>query len=178
VATADLYPDVTLGAGAGSTGLLSHLGQASTLFWNFGPTINWTYPNRGARARVRAAGAEADAALARFDGVVLAALRETETALAVYARDLDRNARLRAARDEAKTAVDEAQALRRAGRSPYLTGLDAVRTLASAQAALSASDGEVGADQVKLFRALGGGWRGAPAVETTSATPGEKRPHR
>jgi NodT family efflux transporter outer membrane factor (OMF) lipoprotein len=178
VATADLYPDVTLGAGAGSTGLLTDIGKASTFFWNVGPAINWTYPNRGARARVRAAGANADAALARFDGVVLTALRETETALAVYSRDLERNAELRAARDEAVTAVDEAQALRRAGRSPYLTGLDAERTLATAQAALSASEGQIGADQVKLFLALGGGWRGAPTVERSPAapTPGADRP--
>jgi outer membrane protein TolC len=74
------------------------------------------------------------------------------------------------------TAVGEAQALRRAGRSPYLTGLDAQRTLATAQAALSASDGQVAADQVKLFLALGGGWRGAPAVATTSATTATTQP--
>jgi multidrug efflux system outer membrane protein len=36
--------------------------------------------------------------------VVLNALRETETSLAVYAHELDRNAALKAARDEAATA--------------------------------------------------------------------------
>jgi outer membrane protein TolC len=100
----------------------------------------------------------ADAALARFDGVVLTALRETETSLDAYAHDLRRNAALKAARDEAAKAEAQAHALYRAGRSPYLTGLDAQRALAGADAALAASDSQVAADQVNLFLALGGGW--------------------
>jgi outer membrane protein TolC len=95
---------------------------------------------------------------------VLTALRETETSLSTYARDLDRNAQLRLARDTAAVAADQAGRLYRAGRSPYLEGLDAERTLISADAALAASNGQVAADQVKLFLALGGGWgQGAPS---------------
>jgi multidrug efflux system outer membrane protein len=110
------------------------------------------------RPDVRQAEAGADAALARFDGVVLTALRETETSLDAYAHDLDRNAALKAARDQAAKAESQAQTLYRAGRSPYLAGLDAQRTLAGAEAALAASDSQVAADQVNLFLALGGGW--------------------
>ena len=44
------------------------------------------------------------------------------------------------------------------GRSPYLASLDADRSLAGAEAALAASDGQIAADQVKLFLVLGGGW--------------------
>jgi multidrug efflux system outer membrane protein len=100
---------------------------------------------------------------------VLNALRETETSLAVYAHELDRNAALKSARDEAATAEGQAQTLYRAGKSPYLTGLDAQRTLASAEASLAASDGALAADQVNLFLALGGGWENAPAVKTVAA---------
>jgi NodT family efflux transporter outer membrane factor (OMF) lipoprotein len=160
VATAALYPSVTLGLGAGSTGLVGDLGQGATNHWSFGSLIHWTLPGGGERARVREANAAADAALARFDGVVLNALRETETALTTYAHDLDRNAELAAARDEAATAEAQVGTLYRAGRSPYLADLDAQRTLAGAEAALAASDAQVAADQVKLFLALGGGWGG------------------
>ena len=59
------------------------------------------------------------------------------------------------------------QALRAAGRSPYLVGLDAQRTLASADAALAASDSQVAADQVRLFLALGGGWKTASATASS-----------
>jgi NodT family efflux transporter outer membrane factor (OMF) lipoprotein len=158
VATAALYPSITLGLDAGSTGVLQDLGQATTNRWSFGSLINWTLPGAGEHARIRAADANADAALAHFDGVVLGALRETETSLTVYARDLDRNADLKAARDEAVLADRQAQSLYRAGRAPYLTGLDARRTLTTAQAALAASDTQVADDQVALFLALGGGW--------------------
>jgi NodT family efflux transporter outer membrane factor (OMF) lipoprotein len=158
VATAALYPSISLGLGAGSTGVLTDLGEPAANHFSLGSLITWTLPDAGARARIREADAGADAALARFDGVVLGALRETETSLTVYAHDLDRNAELRAARDDAALSQRQAEALYRAGRSPYLTGLDARRVLSGAQAALAASDSQVADDQVALFLALGGGW--------------------
>jgi multidrug efflux system outer membrane protein len=158
VATAALYPNIAFGLGAGSTGLLADVGQPAANRWGLSSLISWTLPGEGEHARIRATEADADAALARFDGVVLNALRETETSLAVYAHELDRNAALRAARDEAFKAEAQAQILYRGGRSPYLASLDAQRTLAGAEGALAASDGQVAADQVNLFLALGGGW--------------------
>jgi outer membrane protein, multidrug efflux system len=158
VATAALYPNITLGAGAGSTGLLADLGTAPANRWGLTSLISWTLPGEGERARIRQAEAGADGALAKFDGVVLTALRETETSLDAYAHDLRRQAALKAARDQAQLAEAQAQTLYSAGKSPYLAGLDAQRTLASAEAALAASDSQVAADQVNLFLALGGGW--------------------
>ncbi|MGA0601218.1 efflux transporter outer membrane subunit [Caulobacter sp. KR2-114] len=170
IATAALYPTVTLGAGLGSSGLLSDLGQPAANHWNFGSLISWSLPDAGTHARIRAADANADAALARFDGAVLGALRETETSLTMYGHDLQRNAALRAARDQARLADQQADTLYRAGRAPYLTGLDARRTLTQAEAALAASDSQVADDQVALFLALGGGWKDAPPVQTVKAT--------
>jgi NodT family efflux transporter outer membrane factor (OMF) lipoprotein len=168
VATAALYPTVTLGLGVGSTGLLADIGQPAANRWNAGSMISWTFPTGGERARIRQANAAADVALAKFDGVVLNALRETETSLAAYAQDLQKNADLRAAREQAEVAEGQAQRLYRAGKSPYLTGLDATRTLAQADTALAASNSQVAADQVKLFLALGGGWEQAPPVADVS----------
>jgi NodT family efflux transporter outer membrane factor (OMF) lipoprotein len=164
VATAALYPTVTLGFTGGSTGIVGDLFQAATNRWGVGSLISWSFPGGGERARIREANAEADMALAHFDGVVLNALRETETGLSAYAQDLQRNARLRDARDEAALAAEQARRLYQGGRSPYLERLDAERTLASSEAALAASNGQVAADQVKLFLALGGGWEQAPPV--------------
>jgi len=158
VATAALYPNITLGFGAGSTGLLADIGQAPANRWGMSSLISWTLPGEGERARIRQAEAGADGALARFDGVVLTALRETETSLDAYAHDLQRQSALRAARDQAVLAETQARTLYRAGRSPYLAGLDAQRTRAQSEAALAAIDSQVAADQVNLFLALGGGW--------------------
>jgi NodT family efflux transporter outer membrane factor (OMF) lipoprotein len=168
VATAALYPSISLGLNGGTTGIIGDLFGPATNRWAFGPLISWTFPSGGERARIREANAAADAALAHFDGVVLNALRETETSLSAYAQDLQRNAELRSARDEAATSAAQARRLYQAGRSPYLVGLDAERTLATAEAQLAASNGQVAADQVKLFLALGGGWQNAPPVQQVS----------
>ena len=90
VATGALYPTVAIGASAGVTGIAGDLGKPETQRWGFGPLISWTFPVNGARGRVREARAGADVALARFDGVVLNALRETQSSLATYAADYER----------------------------------------------------------------------------------------
>jgi NodT family efflux transporter outer membrane factor (OMF) lipoprotein len=159
VAVADLYPSIRLGLSAGSTGALAEFGAANALRWSLGPLISWTLPiTSPARSRVAQAEAASSAALARFDAVVLNALHETESALAVYARELDRNGSLKAARDHSALASQQARTLYRYGRTDFLTALDADRNLASAESALAASDAQLAGDQVALFLALGGGW--------------------
>jgi len=123
--------------------------------------VSWTFPNRNAvRARIVQAQASEQAAVAQFDGTVLSALQQVESAMTSYARELDRNASLRRARDHAATAADQARRLYRFGRANAFTVLDAERTLASAEAALAASDALLPGYQISLFLALGGGWEG------------------
>ncbi|WP_413061700.1 efflux transporter outer membrane subunit [Sphingomonas carotinifaciens] len=160
VATANLYPRVSLGASFGSVGLARNLFAGDTFKFSLGPLINWEFPNRTrVRARIAATQAEIDADYARFDGTVLEALRETESALTIYARDLDRAAALRDARAQADRAARDAETLFRAGRSGFLPVLDAQRTAITAEQTLAAAESRLAADQVQLFLALGGGWQ-------------------
>jgi outer membrane protein TolC len=159
VATADLYPRVTLGGSVGSTA-----GSIGSLFSNpvsfvLGPLISWAFTDH-ARARARVAGAEAGTqeALAEFDGTVLRSLQETETALSAYAHALERREALKAARDEAAVAARITRAQQREGQVDSLALLDAERTFAEQEAELTAMDGRVATAQIDLFRALGGGW--------------------
>ena len=159
VATGDLYPKVSLGISAVSAGRLNDFGGSDTFNYSLGPLISWTIPNTGiAQARIRQAEAGTRAAVAKFDGVVLTALRETETALTVYARELDRRASLQAARDQSAIVAGQARQLYLNGRTGSLESLDAQRALAGTEAALAASDAQLADDQVNLFMALGGGW--------------------
>lgn len=158
VATAELYPRVVLGASIGSTGIVGDILTHQTNDWALGPLISWQLNRSGPRARVAAADAARKAQLARFDGVVLEALREVETALNVYAHDLQRKSSLEKARDEAAQAVLDAHLLQTDGRTGALSTLDAERTLAGADTALAAIRAQVVQDQVALFLALGGGW--------------------
>jgi len=161
VATAELYPRITLGGSIGSTGTgFGDFLGGGPLRWLFGSLISWSFPNQTvARARIAAAEADTRASLASFDGTVLRALEETQTALSNYARALDRRAALVSARDEAATAVRIVRARQREGTGDFLDVLDAERTSAETQAAVAEADARIADAQVDLFRALGGGWQ-------------------
>lgn len=159
VATGDLYPKITLGLSGSSIGPATVFGGPGTQGWSVGPLISWTVPNTGAvQARIAQAQASTKAAYARFDATVLNALRETESALVIYARELDRDDALRAARDRSAESAGQARTLYRYGKTDFLTVLDADRTLANTESALAASQAQLTADQINLFLALGGGW--------------------
>jgi len=158
VATADLYPDVTLGVSAGSTGALTDMLTTPTNRYGIGLGIHWQANQSVARAQIAAAGATARGALASFDGVVLTALRDTESALTAYARDRERDEDLAVAQARASEAQQEAQQLYSGGKIDFLSLLDAQRTLALADGALAASHAQLATDQVAIFLALGGGW--------------------
>ncbi|MBO9377500.1 efflux transporter outer membrane subunit [Sphingomonas histidinilytica] len=161
IATADLYPRISLGGSVGSTGpSLGDMFGGGPLRWLLGPLLSWNFPNQEVgRAKIAQAKASTRAALAGFDGTVLRALEETETALSAYGHELERREALREAAAQAQTAATISRAQLREGRVDFLTVLDAERTSASADADLAESDARVTNAQVDLFRALGGGWQ-------------------
>jgi len=160
VATADLYPKITLGGSVGSSGAgLGNVFGANPLTWLVGPLINWTANRSAARARVAGAQADTQAALATFDGTILQALQETETALSNYRQALQRRDALRAARDQAEAAARITRARQREGDISSLELLDAERTAADSEADLAEADARIATAQVDLFKALGGGWQ-------------------
>jgi multidrug efflux system outer membrane protein len=164
VATADLYPHIVLGGAIGGTTNLGDMTPAGALRFLVGPLITWNGPNMTPTlARIAAAKADAKGALAAFDGTVLRALRETETALAVYASALDARAAQRARVDNADAAARVVRERQREGQTDFLTVLDAERAAADANGALALADARVATAQVDLFKALGGGWGTANA---------------
>ncbi len=165
VATADLYPRITLGGSIGTTAVgATEVFGGGPLRWLLGPMISWAFPNQEAiRARIGGARADAKADLATFDGTVLRALAETETALSAYRNALLRRERLAASRDAAQRAERVSVARQSRGEIDSLDVLDAQRTLAQAEADAAAATREVAFAQVDLFRALGGTWQEAPS---------------
>jgi len=97
-------------------------------------------------------------AAARFDGTVLTALREVETALDIYTHELERHSALSAARDQSAAVARQARILYVNGKTGQLEALDAERTLAASEGALAASAARLAEDQVAVFMAVGGGW--------------------
>lgn len=160
VATAELYPDITLGGSIGSTAAsVAGLGSSDGLRFSLGPLLSWSFPNTSvARARIAQAEAGADAALARFDGTWLGALEETESALTRYANELDRVATLQRARDHGTEAARIARLRYRAGRENFQIVLEAERSLSEAEAALAQAEAQLSTYQIAVFLSLGGGW--------------------
>ena len=165
VATADLYPRITLSgfyggaAGENTAALLEEKG----LTWGVGPSISWAFPNQAAvRARIRASKAGAEAALDLFNGAVLRGLKETEQSLSAYGAELDRRQALGEAQAQARRAFRLAQGQVSAGSISALDLLASEQQLVAANAAVAASDAALAQDQVAVFKALGGGWRSGP----------------
>jgi NodT family efflux transporter outer membrane factor (OMF) lipoprotein len=162
VVTADLYPTIRLvGLYGGAASEINQLDTNIGLTWGVGPTISWSFPNMaGPRARVRQAKAEQVAALASFDEVVLTALKEIEQALAYYSAALDNRQSLGEARDKVQAAYRMAHDQFLAGSISSLDLLTTEQLLVSVDAAVAASDAALIQDQIAVFKALGGGWRG------------------
>lgn len=159
VATAELYPDVKLGASIGSTGATRDLLSPLTNRFGIGPSIVWNLNQNVARARIAQANADSEATLASFDGTVLRALRETESALETYNSDLDRLGHLQTTQAHAADVAAQMRKLRRGGRADVASVLSAEFTLAIADQSVAGGETRVEQDLIGVFLALGGGWR-------------------
>jgi NodT family efflux transporter outer membrane factor (OMF) lipoprotein len=170
IATGELYPDISIGASVGTVGILENLGKPATNRWGFGPLLTWTVPSNGSRARIREAQAATQGALAHFDGVVLNAIRETQTGLAQYSALLQRRDALADAEQSAQLAADQTHRFFAAGRASFLADLQATRTYTDVRAQLAAANTQVAMSQIDLFLALGGGWESG---RTQASNPGK-----
>lgn len=165
VAVAALYPQIRLlgtpSLGAANAG---DIGRAASFGFSVGPLISWNLPlNGAARAQIRAARADSEASLARFDAAVLGALQETEQALARLAGALAAEERLRAAAGAGEQAARLTELRFNSGSEDVLRLLEIQRRWRAAEAAYAEAAGTRAAAQVSLFRALGGGWTSAPS---------------
>ncbi len=165
VATASMYPTVTLGGSVGTSATsLSGLADSDSFRFSVGPLISFSLTNLVVgRARVAQAQATAEGAFANFEGAWLRALEETESALTRYARELDRREALRRGRAQAGEAARIARLRYQSGRESFQIVLDAERQLSNIESELARSEAQLSDLLVSLFLALGGGWQDAPA---------------
>jgi multidrug efflux system outer membrane protein len=162
VATADLFPRVNI---TGFVGFLS--GDVGRLFgttpgndaraWSITPTVSWAAFDFGSvRARLRASEAQADAAAANYEKVVLLALEDTENSLVAYST---RQAQLKSLTDQAgssRRAAELAETQYREGVADFLVLLDAQRTQLEAEDSVAQAETDVNVSVVAIYKALGG----------------------
>jgi multidrug efflux system outer membrane protein len=160
VVTADLFPRVTLAGSLGiQAGSFLRLGQGGSDTFTVGPGIFWAAFDLGrVRARIRAADARTEAALAQYEQRVLLALEETDGTLIDFNRQQARRDLLRASAQASERATSLARLRYQAGVADFLTVLDAERTLLESQDRLADSETLTATSLVAVYKALGGGW--------------------
>jgi multidrug efflux pump len=160
VATADLFPRVALFGSVGlEAGSFLGLWEGGSDTFAVGPSIFWAAFDLGrVRARIRAADARTEAALAQYEQRVLRALEETENSLMTFNRQQARRHLLHAAAQASEEASELARLRYQAGVTDFLTVLDAERTLLEAQDRLAESETRTATALIAVYKALGGGW--------------------
>jgi outer membrane protein TolC len=161
VAVADLYPKFTL---TGSIGLASL--EASTFFesdsgkYSIIPGIRWPIFYSGSiRNNIKVQEAVQEQYLYAYESAVLKAVQEVRDALMDYRKEKERRTSLRGAVEAARAAEELSRDQYRNGLADFNNVLDAQRSLLSFQEQLAVSEGTVSRNAVRLYKALGGGWR-------------------
>lgn len=128
-ATAAFFPRLVLGASGGfEAGDVADLATGDSRSLGIVPFLRWPLFQGGRlRAELRAAEARQRAALARYEGAVLRALADAESALAAWAGEHGTLAELRKASAAAAQAADIAARLYDKGLGDFLSVLDAER---------------------------------------------------
>jgi NodT family efflux transporter outer membrane factor (OMF) lipoprotein len=160
VATADLFPSLTLGgtAGAGNS-VISQMLRTGTKFWSAQADLAGSLFSGGSQWYTRKAAIDAyDASLAQYESTVLVALEQVADTM----RALDHDAQALRAEVEALASAEEnvklTHANYEAGTAAYLDMLTADLQYQQARLGYLAAVAQRLQDTVALYAALGGGW--------------------
>jgi len=171
VATANLYPKITLNGSIGTNAVkIEDLFSTGTSIWSLGAGLLQPIFHGGElTAKRRAAIAAHDQAVAQYRETVLQAFQNVADTL----RALDFDAKTLRAQADAEQAAQEslelAQEQFRLGAVNYLVLLNAERDFQLAQSNLILAQAARFADTAALFQALGGGWWNREASVDTAA---------
>ncbi|UTW44941.1 efflux transporter outer membrane subunit [bacterium SCSIO 12696] len=161
VATANLYPRLSLSGIFAATGSSSE----STL-WSFGPNLSWNIFDASRKRRlIDIEDARVEQARAAYEKTVLAAFEDVESGLIGYQQELQRLKYLNKSVGAAQKTVNVAKSQYKNGLTNFQTVLDAERVLFAEEDRLANSQGMLVRYLVSIYRAMGGGWSQAQAIE-------------
>jgi NodT family efflux transporter outer membrane factor (OMF) lipoprotein len=163
VATADLFPKFSLTGNFGFTGQdLTSFIKWGNRFWSWGPTVTWPIFDAGRiRWNIEIQNAVQEQTLLTYEKTILTALKDVETSLVAYAKELQHNRLLAEATANNRRAVDLSMLLYVNGKTDFLNVLNSQRALFATEDALAQSTNALITDLVALYKALGGGWENA-----------------
>jgi multidrug efflux system outer membrane protein len=171
VAVGDMFPKVTFTGSFGyDASSLNGLGTSASRAYSIGPSISWAAFDLGrVHAQVAGARARTDTALAQYEKTVLNALEETENALVTHARTRDQLIHATDAAQSSAAAAKLARVRYEGGIVDFLEVLDAERTQLEAEDRMAQTRTDAATSLIAVYKALGGGWEGAPLPRYTQA---------
>ncbi|HXH71322.1 MAG TPA: efflux transporter outer membrane subunit [Mariprofundaceae bacterium] len=179
VATANMYPSITLTASYGteSSQVSNLFGAGSTTVWGLGAGLLQPLFHGGElHAKKRAAVAAFDQANANYREVVLQSFRDVADTLLA----LEMDSRTLTLQRDAESAAGQTFALVRqqyqAGAASYLELLTASQQYQQASINLTQAEAARFADSAALIHALGGGWWNHGNADQKSAADGNSEP--
>jgi NodT family efflux transporter outer membrane factor (OMF) lipoprotein len=174
VATASLYPQITLGGTYGYTALsASQLFKPASMVWGLSAgLVQPIFHGAALSAQRRAALAAFDEAAANYRQTVLTAFANVADSLRALEFDAQALTAVADSYDEARAAAELAQKQFDAGAASFLSLLSAQQQYRQAAVQLVQARADRFADTAALFQALGGGWwNGAPGPAGAQAAP-------
>lgn len=158
-ATADFYPRLNLTGFIGFFALHGGaLGSAASRAFDIGSGMNWpVLPMGSSRARLRAAEAQGDGALARYQQALLVAQEEVENAATRLVQHQRRLQALLQSAGHAAAAMTITERRYRSGAGSYLAVLENQRALFEIRKELAEADTTSYVNVIALYQALGWG---------------------
>ncbi|WP_374583170.1 efflux transporter outer membrane subunit [Pseudoduganella sp.] len=161
VAVAELFPRVSLSGMFGLVAPAGSLHGADARAWQAGGALSWSLLDGGAlRARVRAAGAGAQAALAGYEKAVAAALEEADSALSDWRQYRARDVQLGAVYELARETARLTRLRYRSGAESVLGLLDAEYAVLTVEEQLIGVQRDIAVATARSYVALAGGLDG------------------
>ena len=158
VATADLYPNVSI---SGFLGFLSGPGLSlgsDTKSWSVAPSLSWQAGDLGSvRSRIRQAEASSQMALAEFEQQVFNAINEMQLALNSYNLSREQQLSTELQWQASNKAVDISRERYNAGTGEFLDLLDSERELLRSRDQLAQLQQQSFIRLVEIYRSFGGG---------------------
>lgn len=183
VATADLYPSLTLSGSIGVDALspaqlIDNALDPSHWARSLAASLSHTLFDAGSiRKNIEVRNSLQEQALIQYEAAILSALEEVENALVAYVKEQIRLKHLTVAAEQALIAEDLSQKKYQSGLVDFTTVLTSQQTVLSYQNDLATSQGTCVSNLIILYKVLGGGWPPAGSEDTPKRqNPSETQP--
>ena len=158
IATADLYPSLSLVGSIGAT-RLSIGGPANVVNFAIGPSLRWNIFDFGRiRNNIRVQDAQFEQALAAYQSTVLRAAAEVDDSAIALKKSLEENVFLDESLAAAVRSLELADLTFQEGLSDFDRVLDAQAALLRQQDRQVSERGAAAINLVAVYKAIGGGW--------------------